>query len=105
MAESLRPRTDGHRDPFHAQAEAFGLSRTNMLVWRAAAFIAIPWAIAATGWGIYEVKTDPAVETVFVLVDEETRVLHTAVAGPGPSTSRRRRTWRANGSGTCEIVR
>lgn len=71
MGDTLRPPRAKH--PYLQMADS-------MVLWRAAALMAIPAAAAAVGWAAYEIKHKPAVETVFVLVDEETRVLHTAVA-------------------------
>jgi len=48
--------------------------------WVLLVVIAFTWAAAATGWAVYEIKTEPKVEMVFALIDEETRVLATSKA-------------------------
>jgi type IV secretory pathway TrbF-like protein len=96
MGDTLRPRTDGTRDPFHAQAEAFGLSRTNMLCWRFAALVLAGVVVGETAALVYTSMIDkPPVETVFVLVDEETRVLATVQA----------RTWTFDQQAKADVAR
>ena len=80
MSDSLRPQSEKAREPLGELAAAFGLGRTNVLLWRAVALLAMVWAMLTTGWALYEVKTKPTVEPVMVLVDDQTRVVATATA-------------------------
>ena len=73
--------------------EAQSLGRFNMLVWRGVAVMAVPAMIAVGAHDILEPQ--PKVETVFVLVDEETRVLHTAQA----------RTWTFDEQAKADVAR
>lgn len=69
-----------HAPGYKVLEDHFGARHQDLVWWRFATVLAVPWALLATAWAVYETKTDPKVETVFVLVDEETRVLHTAQA-------------------------
>ena len=71
---SLRPE---RRTDYGALADAIGHGRGNVQWLRAIALGTTALSIGLAGWLAYEIKTKPVVETVFVLVNEETRVLAT----------------------------
>ena len=67
-----------------------------MLVWRAVALVAIPWAIAATGWGIRPGQDRSCGrDSLRAGWRGETRVLHTAVA----------RTWTFDEQAKADVAR
>ena len=78
MADDTSLRQTRHEEGFHALREAMGVGRSNVLWWRFIAVLAVPALIAVAAHDLLEPA--PPVETVFALVDEETRVLHTAQA-------------------------